>query len=195
MVLALVACGPRIPAGLGNAETEPEPYPTVLTAPSELAGDFAMQQNVTMRHPRGEHSFPAVLQKQGDTLTLVVLGPHGGRAMTLTQVGDAITTEMHVDEELPFPPEYILHDVHRVWFARVNQAETDGEEIEEIIENGRVMARRFERDDKEGAIVVTYDGGLTEGAPLTTAPPERVVLESGWFGYTAEITTSGWQAI
>ena len=124
LLLLLVACGPKPPPRA--ADIEGPGYPTVLTPPSELGADFAMQQQVTMRHARGENSFSAVLQKQGDTLTLLALGPHGGRAFSLVQRGQEVEFESYVDIELPFPPEYILHDVHRTWFARTQQAEADG---------------------------------------------------------------------
>ncbi|MEM7605256.1 MAG: DUF3261 domain-containing protein [Myxococcota bacterium] len=188
-LICLLGCGPSIPAPTG----EVEPYPTVLTAPAELDGDFAVQQDVTMRHARGENRFSAVLQKQGNVLTLVVLGPHGGRAFTLTQTGSDVQYEAHVDLELPFPPRYILHDIHRAWFPRLGI--DDGETVTAQRDGERVRRVRFERPDKEGAIVVEYEGGLDSGAPLRTAPPAQATLHNAWFGYTATIRSTGWTAL
>lgn len=194
-VLLLVACGPRMP----ERPEQMQAYPTPLVVPADLDGDFALEQEVTMEHPRGNHSFRGVLQKQGETLTLLILGPHGGRAFALTQVGEEISFQSWMPQELPFPPEYILHDVHRAWFLSAGQgsAERDGERIEEREENGRIVERRFARLDGQpaGEIVVTYGEGLAPGAPVTSAPPEEVVLDNGWFGYRAIIRTLSWQAL
>ena len=196
LLLLLVACGPKPPPRA--ADIEGPGYPTVLTPPSELGADFAMQQQVTMRHARGENSFSAVLQKQGDTLTLLALGPHGGRAFSLVQRGQEVEFESYVDIELPFPPEYILHDVHRTWFARTQQAEADGERIDETRDDqGRLLERCFERLDERpaGRLCVRYAGGLDANAPQQVSPPDEVVLDNGWFGYTATVRTSNWQRI
>lgn len=194
--LVLWACGHHTPQPNSG---EVEPYPTVLAAPSTLGGDFAMEQEVTMTHAQGENSFRAVLQKQGDELVLVGLAPHGGRAFVLTQRGTEVSFESFMPRELPFPPEYILHDIHRAWFkdAPGEGGELDGERVTERVHDGRVLERRYERLDgrPEGAIVVTYEGGMAPGAPVSAAPPERVVLDNQWFGYRATITTHNWQAL
>lgn len=191
----LHACGSRqavqpIPPG-------EDAYPTVLTPVSELGGDFAMQQEVTMVHPEGENTFSAVLQKQGDTLTMMALGPHGGRAFMLVQRGTEVEYESFISIEFPFPPQYILHDIHRAWFARVAEANAEGERIEEERVDGRVMGRTFVRvgEEERGQIRVSYEGGLDEGAPVSARPPEHTTLENGWFGYTARIHTREWQAL
>ena len=195
LVVLLAACGSRqavapIPPGQ-------DAYPTVLTPVSELGPDFAMQQEVTMVHPEGENTFSAVLQKQGDTLTMMALGPHGGRAFMLVQRGTEVEYESFIHIEFPFPPQYILHDIHRAWFPRVAQAQADGERIEETHEGGRVQTRTFERvgEEAQGQIRVSYEGGIDEGAPASTRPPEHATLENGWFGYTARIHTREWQAL
>ncbi|MFT5353805.1 MAG: hypothetical protein ACI9KE_001005 [Polyangiales bacterium] len=191
----LVACGSRqavapIPPG-------EDAYPTVLTPVSELGPDFAMQQEVTMVHPEGENTFSAVLQKQGDTLTMIALGPHGGRAFMLVQRGTEVEYESFIPIEFPFPPQYILHDIHRAWFPRVAEATADGERIDEERVDGRVVSRTFERigEEAQGQIRVSYEGGVDEGAPMSARPPEHATLENGWFGYTARIHTREWQAL
>ena len=169
----------------------------MLTPVSELGPDFAMQQEVTMVHPEGENTFSAVLQKQGDTLTMMALGPHGGRAFMLVQRGTEVEYQSFISIEFPFPPQYILHDIHRAWFARVAQAAAEGEQIEEERVDGRVMSRTFERvgEEERGQIRVSYEGGLDEGAPVSARPPENITLENGWFGYTARIQTREWQSL
>jgi hypothetical protein len=198
LTLTLTACGGSEPRP-ESPQGSPEPYPTELASPSTFGADFAMEQEVTMRHQRGENTFRAVLQKQGDELILLGLGPHGGRAFVLTQRGQEIEFESFMPRELPFPPAYILHDIHRAWFkdAPGEEAEMDGERVTETVVDGRVTERRYERLDgqPEGAIVVRYEGGLAPGAPVTAAPPETVVLDNGWFGYQAIIRSRNWQEL
>ena len=197
-LFCLGACGGR-QAPPPDEGGELEPYPTVLAPPSSLGGDFAMEQVVTMRHQQGENTFRAVLQKQGDELVLLGLAPHGGRAFVLTQRGTEVTFESFMPRELPFPPEYIFHDIHRAWFkdAPGLGGELEGERVTERAEGGRVVERRYERLDgrPEGAIVVSYGDGLAPGAPVTAAPPPTIELVNGWFGYSATIESSNWQAL
>ena len=197
MVMVLAACGPAA-RPTETASGEAPGYPTVLSDPSTL-GDFAMQQEITIRHPEGENSFRAVLQKQGDTMILMVLAPHGGRAFVLTQTPAGVEYESFMPRELPFPPEYILYDVHRTWFvdAPIGVSERDGDRITSRVEGERLQERRFERLDgaPEGTITVRYEGGLAPGAPTRAEPPEVTVMENGWFGYTATVRTLQWQAL
>lgn len=175
-------------------------YPTVLEDPSDFGADFVVEQQVTMTHARGENTFRAFLQKQGDTLTLIGLAPHGGRAFVLTQRGagtEDVTFESAMPEELPFPPQYMLHDIHRTWFM-AGSSDADGEtRTETIDESGLVVERTFERRDgtPAGVIRVTYPGGLPAGAPLRARPPDEVTLDNGWFGYRATVRTLSWQQL
>lgn len=182
-----------------EGEATLEAYPTVVVAPDQLGPDFAFEQEVTMEHPEGSNTFRAMLQKQGDELLLLGLAPHGARAFLLRQTTEGVSFESYMPFELPFPPEFILYDVHRTWFmsAQGGTLEREGERIAERVENGRVMERTFERLDgtPEGTITVTFEGGLVEGAPNTESPPERVVLDNAWFGYRATVRTLSWQRL
>ncbi len=198
--LFLVACGP--PAGVSGPPPE---YPGELALPSTLRSpglgeSFALDQRVVSESPAGTHEFRAVLQKRDDTLTMVGLGPHGGRGFVLTQRGDDVQFESHLPEELPFPPRFMLLDAHRVWFMGLDgplsdgehRGVIDGEEVVERWEGGLLMERTFRRLDGHppGVIRVTYEGGL--GGP---SPPSVVHYDNGWFGYRLTITTLDHQVI
>ncbi len=199
LLTLLVACGPRAAEGPPPERAEPHGYPTTLVPPSRIEGDFLVEQEVSMTHPRGENTFRAVLQKQGARLILLGLAPHGGRAFLLEQTDDGVRFESYMPFELPFPPEYMLHDIHRAWFMEAPEGvvERDGERLEERREGGRVVERTYRRLDGRppGTITVRYEGGLAPGAPRTAAPPARIVLNNGWFGYRATIRTLRWQPL
>jgi hypothetical protein len=195
--------------GCGGAETpraRPEDYPTRLRPPTEIEGDFTFEQEVTIRYGEEEHSFRAVLQKAADEIVLVALGPHGGRGFMLQQRGTAVEFENYLPVEIPFPPEFILYDVHRTWFVAPtppddgegpSTVERDGERITERWRAGRLEERRFERLDGRpaGAIVVRYRGGMDLAAPRTAAPPASVELDNGWFGYRTAVRTIEWRPL
>lgn len=171
-----------------------------LRPPSELGPGFVMEQQVTMEHPEGEHTFRAVLEKTGDKLTLLGLAPHGGRAFVLVQQGREISFESFMPRELPFPPEYMMHDVHRAWF--LGEQEQDllaqkGERVSSEREDGEVVLRRFERVDgrTDRAIEIRYEGGLDPEAPSRAAPPDVTVLDNGWYGYRATLRTLSWRPL
>lgn len=196
----LVACGPPPPT-----RHVPADYPGELSPPSALRSPglgeaFALEQRVRSSSSQGTYEFRAIMQRQGDTLIVVGLGPHGGRGFVLTQRGPEVEFESHLPQELPFPPRYMLIDIHRAWFMGlegpredgVHREEHRGEEIVERWEGGLLRERTFRRVDgePEGTIRVTYEPGLG-GAE----PPREVTLENGWFGYTLTITTLSHQRI
>lgn len=200
MMIALAACGPP------RASAPLRDYPGTLAeagslrSPAGLGESFALEQRVRAESPEGTHEFRAVLQKRGDTLVIVGFGPHGGRGFVLTQRGEEIEFESQLPRELPFPPRFMMLDVHRTWFAGLegplpdgeHRAEREGEEIVERWEGGVLRERTFRRLDGEpaGLIRVTYEGGLG-GAE----PPREARLENGWFGYTLTVTTLSHQRI
>lgn len=195
----LVACGPPPPPRV------PADYPGALSRPSALRAPglgeaFALEQRVRSESSQGVYEFRAIMQRQGDTLIVVGLGPHGGRGFVLTQRGDEVEFESYLPQELPFPPRYMLLDIHRAWFMGLDgpredgehREERGGEEIVERWEGGLLRERTFRRLDGEpgGVIRVTYEPGLG-GAE----PPREVTLHNGWFGYTLTITTLSYQVI
>ncbi len=209
--LLVPGCVPRSvttasPEELANA------YPTVIQSPEALGPDFVMEQEVTMIHAEGQNSFRAVLQKRGDELVLLGLAPHGGRAFVLTQRGQEVTFESFMPEELPFPPRYILYDIHRTWFSGVDRAqgaasevdsegwrevERDGERVREHVGPAGVTERRFSRLNGEpaGEIIVSYGEGLPLGAPHQARPPAETTFDNQWFGYQGIVRTLSWEAL
>ncbi|MGE0790135.1 MAG: DUF3261 domain-containing protein [Sandaracinaceae bacterium] len=203
IVLVLASCG-----GTSHPHEDGPPpvYPGTLVAadqlcsPAPLGRAFAIEQRVRTEYPEGAQEFRAVLQKTWNELVLVGFGPHGGRGFALTLRGSEVTWESHLPEELPFPPEFMLRDVERVWFLGLDapqedgehRLERDGEEIVERWENGRLLERTFRRLDGEpqGLLRATYEGGLGGDAP-----PPRVTFENPWFGYTLVLTTLSHQLI
>lgn len=190
LALISVACG-------APARSGPPPRPLgVLHSPADYTGDFAIDQRVTASFEEEHQSFRAVLEKHGDSLVMVGLGPHGGRAFVLSQHGTEVSFESHLPRELPFPPEYMLLDVHRAWLVALpgaplsdgeHRGSIDEEEVVETWADGRVVSRSFRRLDgvPEGLLTITYEGGLD---PHVDAPaPTRVVLDNGWYGYRLEL--------
>lgn len=194
----LTACGGSPAATVTNEEGPG--YPTHIEAPSAFEGEWVIEQEVSIQHAEGENSFHAVLQKRGNQIVMMGLGPGGGRAFLLTQEGVEFEWETFLPIELPFPPEYMLYDVHRTWLqpnrlpadgGTVADFERDDERIREHWSNGRLLERSFERLDGRppGTLVVRYPGGLSPDAPRAAAPPDVVIFENRWHGYTATIRT------
>ncbi len=187
--------------GCGGAERREPRYPGTLRAPSELGADVMMRQRLTARWGEGESaSFEAVLQKQGDALVLLGLGPHGGRAFLLEHRDGEVRFEPYVDLELPFPPRFVLLDVQRVFFPYLGEPldegtrerTVDGEVVREVWRGGRLVERTFRRadGDPEGVIRVDYGEGLATGLP-----PPLIVLDNGWLGYTLSVETLSYQSL
>lgn len=198
LVAVLAGCGEPPPTE--TPASEPPVYPGGLVAPSTLRSPagmgeaFALEQRVRAEYPDGAEEFRAVFQRRADSLVLVGFGPHGGRGFTLQQTDDGVEFESRMPRELPFPPEFMLHDVQRVFFRGLegplpdgeHRATIDGEEIVESWSDGRLLTRSFRRVDDEppGVLRATYEGGLGGDSP-----PTIVRFENEWFGYTLILTT------
>jgi hypothetical protein len=191
----LVACG-------GRRETVAVPPRELgsLVPTGDIRGSFLYRQRVTAQRPGHEVSFEAVLQKQGETLTMLGLTPFGTRAFVLQQRGVAVEFTSYLPGELPFPPRYILLDLHRTLFVTLGPAPADGERsavregenVREVWRGGRLIERHYTRVDGNpaGSVDVRYDGGM-----VGHEPPDTVVYRNGWFGYTLTITTLARQAL
>jgi hypothetical protein len=193
ILAAALACGCGALRPTPNAQA-PE-YPGALTPPSLHGGDFLRSQRVLARYGGRTSSFSAVLQKQADTLTLIGLTPFGSKAFVIQQTGMAVTFTSYLPGELPFPPRYILFDIHRVYFGGLGGAplpdgehiaQRDGERIREVWKGGRLFERGFTRlaADPPGAMVIAYEEGMAPGAS-----PARIEIDNGWVGYHLSIAT------
>ena len=177
----------------------PVEYPGELRPPSDFGADFMMRQKIEAKFNQGQElAFEAVLQKQGDKLTLLGLTPFGSRAFLLEQVGKTVSFQNYVNRELPFPPRYILLDIQRTIYLEAvrdegtHQVETAEEVMTETWQGGRLMERRVRRKSGEpqGELIIQYRGGMIPGEP-----PEWIHFVSGWFGYELKIQTTESRAL
>ncbi|MCR9246569.1 MAG: DUF3261 domain-containing protein [bacterium] len=172
-------------------------YPGELRGPDGLPFDVVWQQRVTAHWGDGQQrGFDAALQKQGDKLTVLGLSPTGSVGFVITLQNGEVAVENRTSMELPFPARFIVLDVQRAFYswlppgvpagmaARVASARVDGERVIERWAGGRLVERRFERDDRAEPIVVHYDWAQPDWRG-----PSRVRLENGWFGYELVVDT------
>jgi uncharacterized protein DUF3261 len=198
--VALAACR----STAAPSQPPAEPYTLPLREPGAFHGDFIDRQKIHATYGDRSLSFEAVLQKQGDTLTLLGLTPFGSRAFVVRQVGNEVSFESFLPETLPFPPQYMLIDVQRVFLGWAwgdqpggsdgsREALRQGEVVREEWQRGRLLRRSFRRVDgrPRGEIVIEYDGGMT----LDGTPPAHVILTNGWYGYRLQIETESHQAL
>jgi Protein of unknown function (DUF3261) len=183
LVLVLLTVG----CGASQRPAEP-PDRFELRAPSSYPNDFSIDQEVTAIHREGSDSFRAVLEKHGDELVMVGLGPHGGRGFVLRQRGTQVDFESHIPRELPFPPRMMLDDVHRTWLVQGGATENGQVDhtfgVEQYIDTwseSRLVRRVVSSAEFASPIVITYEGGWTFDPNL--AAPSRVRIENGFYGY------------
>jgi len=193
--LLLAACRPRAP--------EPV-YPGELQPPGRFGRDFLLHQRLLFRRGETEQALQTALQVRGDTLTLVGLTPLGTRAFVITQTGLdlAFTSSLPEDQQLPFPPRFVLHDVQRALLPVLDsRALGDGEHRQELgdevvterWQGRRLRERRFRRraPPPAGEVVVVYGG---EGYVFGEAPGP-IEIDNGWLGYRVLLTTLGYQPL
>ena len=182
LAAVLVGCvSPAAPVAGGD-------YRCVLHPPSELTPDFVVEQHVTARYGSREGSFDAVLQKRGNELLVVGLGPMNVQAFVVRQVGSDATLEQRLGPAPPFPPRAVIVDVHRVFFKRLPGDVEDGEvrgriddeDVTEIWRAGELRERRFARADRPGSVVRVRFG---PGCRHARCAPATVRVVNEWFGY------------
>lgn len=192
--LCLTACRP------GKPSAAPADYEGALVSTGILEqqwSPFMARQRVTAHHGDRTEGFEGVLQLAEGKLLLVGLTPFGTKAFVLEQRDLDVQLQMPMPIELPFPPRYILLDVHRTLFMGLpdppypdgeHEDTRAGERIVEVWKGGQLLERRFERLDESpaGAIRITYPEGMRP-----RAIPPRAELHNPWFGYWLEVDTLG----
>ena len=83
-LMLVAACAHQAPPAAAPAPIPP-PTPAELPRPEAIPGEFTVRQKLVAKSGHGGGSFEAVLQKKGDTLTMIGLTPYGGRAFLLVQ--------------------------------------------------------------------------------------------------------------
>lgn len=190
----------------GADASEPQPgYPGELIDTQDMGPDFLARQKLKGSFGERDFAFEAVMQLRDGTLTVLGLTPFGTKAFVLTQTGTEVAFELLVDRELPFPPQYMLQDIHRAWLWQARlpwgegpppdeapTTEVAGERVTEQWTDNALVRRSFARLDgaPAGEIQIDYVGGHRSGRPA-----KRVVLDNGWFGYRLEIETIDWRAL
>ena len=193
LLLALTlatACAHRPPPPAG-----PIPAPTAaeLPPPDRIAGDLTLRQKLTATSAHGGGSFETILQKRPGLVRVLGLTPFGSRAFLLEQRADKVDFTSYIPHELPFPPTFMLLDIHRVfdrWLdappptdGERSAAAAGGQRISERWRAGRLRQRTFSPAPgaPRGAITITYDGEIAPGVAAD------VELTNDRFGYRLRI--------
>lgn len=176
-------------------------YPWRLRDPSELEGNFMWEQRLTAQSSHSGGSLRVAVQKRGNNLTVVGLTPFSTKAFVLTQDGQSIDFQSFTDRELPFPARFILIDIQRTWLNLGNGStrprtgvETfalDGETVRQTWQSGRLIERRFARQDGVplGEVVIVYTDWQANGMPRLAR------VDNWWFGYRLDVETLAVRAL
>jgi hypothetical protein len=124
VVLVMMACAPRA--------TQP-PDPSQMRYPGEFAAarswrarDFHDAAGAGRRYGEREFHGEVVVQKVGDKLTLIGVTPFGTKAFVVQQDASGVKGQEIIKGTLPFPPEFMLLDVHRSLFMGLAEGTGDG---------------------------------------------------------------------
>lgn len=207
----VVACGAKAHMLVTSANDQTE-YPCVLRDPSTLHPDFLVRQTLEFKAVRNgtpvHRELDVVLQKQGDTLLIVGLGPLNAKAFTLQHRRDQIEFKQFMGPHVALSPRNVVVDVHRVYFKRLEapppggwetytgtrQGELDGEHVEEVWQNGQLRSIAFTRPAQpalRGAVRIQ----LGPGCRHLACEPNSVSLDNQWFGYRLTITNQGYEPL
>jgi hypothetical protein len=200
-LLALAAVAALAPSCAHRAPAPPPaaaaPTAKDLPRPDAIPGLFTVRQKITARSQHGGGGFEAVLQKKPGEVLLIGLTPFGSRAFLLRQTDGDVALTTYIQRDLPFPPTYILLDIHRVLGAWLGPPPADGERvgqvggerIREVWRGGGLVQRTFTevdggvRAEPPGDVTITYTGVGPAGLPAS------VQLVNGRFGYSLTIET------
>ncbi len=171
-----------------------------LLPANRLRGNFVLHQVITVRWAvqgeEFEESFNAALQRNGETLLVLGLGPLGQVGFELRLEEGNVYFENRIGRVLPFAPEHILADVQRVFYPWIEGTDqcTDCQRkgthqaisIVETYSEGALTERRFSRQDdlERGYVVIEYGQDR-----LAREIPARANLRNDWVGYALDIKT------
>jgi hypothetical protein len=175
--------------------------PDTLVDPGQIPGNFLWRQRLVARYGEDTFEFEAVVEKSTDSLRVLFLTPYGTRALLLEQVGHDVRTQYFISHRLPFPPRYILSDMHRVFFRGFAPGAPNhgrhaqllaGEFFEDTWETGTLVARTVQLPEQgprasaaqSRKISIRYTPGFRPGSP-----PARIRLNNQWHGYDITIDT------
>jgi hypothetical protein len=170
-------------------------YPGILLDSHSLGNDFFWQQRVVASFKDKRYSFSAVLQLRQGKLTFLALTTMGRRAFALEQNGKAVHYTKYLPFAMPFPAEYILYDIHRIYFYGVDVKSPcdknckqikNGERITESWNGGKLYAREYKRlnNKPSGVFRIRYREGIAGNRP-----PPHIEYENGWYGYKLSVVT------
>jgi len=175
----------------------PAPTAAELPPPDAIPGEFAVRQKLTASSPHGGGSFEAVLQKTPGTLTLVGLTPYGSRAFLLVQTKGDVQFTKYVPRDTPFPPTFMLLDIHRVldqWLgpplpAGERSGQVGDETIHETWRDGKLIERTLvsTKSRPPGTISISYADYGASG------PATHITLQNARLGYRIVIETVPFQ--
>ena len=115
-----------------EAEAERAGSRALLLPAEALAETFVLRQTVTVRWSDetgqvDEASFDAAIQRQGESLLVLGLGPMGRVGFTLSLEKGKVFFENRTGRDLPFAPERMLADVQRVYYPWLDDAPECGD--------------------------------------------------------------------
>ena len=184
------------PGAPGASPASAPVSPGILPPPDAIPGTFAVRQKIVARSKHGNGGFEAVLQKQPGRLTLLGLTPYGTRAFLLEQsAAGGVKLTSYIPRELPFSPEFIVMDIHRVldeWLGPRPTADGEragtvrDERVVELWSGGRLTSRAFApaNDPAHPITTISYAPPAAPGSL-----PAKVSLANARFGYSLVIET------
>ena len=189
-------------AAAGEAEAGPAGFDAGrLGDLGAIPGDFLARQRLSGAMGGRSLAGDVVVQKRGETLTIVGLTPFGTQAFAVIQRGAAVEVVAGPGGAPPFPPELMLADVHRALFAGLGAGLADGarrgrragEVIRETWSEGKLIRRTFRerrRGRPRGLVVVDYGAGMAGGRP-----PPVIEIDNQRLGYRVRIETLSFEAL
>jgi hypothetical protein len=163
-------------------------------------GEFAVRQRIHYDAGGTSGSMDAALEATCDVLMVVVLNPFGSALLTIRQEDGEIEVAGSGASALPFPPERLLLDVHRVFLYPLDapkpgggttRYEIGGTQVEETWREGRLWERRVSSTTRGSPIAeIRYPTGWEPGSF-----PDEALLRSQRLEYTLRIESSGWRAL
>ncbi len=185
-----------------RAAAELEARAALMPVPA-TAPNFMARQKLIGRYGEREFRAEVIIQKQGEKLVLIGLSPFGTKGFVLEQTGVEVEYTSHMPEgrELPFPPVFMLVDVHRsIWLSGQGTAKPDGEHTSERGDyrvtddwrGGLIRAREISPAGEGAAPEVSIE--FPEGARYGV-PPSKQLLRHHRYGYSVEVETVQHQPI
>ena len=169
---------------------------------AQIESNFMLRQKLLGSFRGQDFHGEVIIQKLAGELTIIALTPFGSKAFAIKQTSERIDSVSFIPQQLVFPPELMVLDIHRSLFIGSNKSDKPqngvinfvykGVGIRETWNKGQLKQRLFFAKNKPKTVefTINYGEGMHD-----FIPPAEIELFDHRIGYRIRVITSHFEPL